>query len=269
MVIYLIGPDSYRREKKRRELTAEYRKKNPQADFFEADFGESGDWGMAQDFFNQPSLFPAKKFAVLKGALTGMDRAGARLVRRLLNTSEAFAVLVDEARPRGSFARLSDKPALVQEFPILAGEELVSFVAREGRERGVELTKEGLRLLVSFLENTKEDRSWLCVNLLEMVALAGLPKPTGGADLAGVLNLENPPEIFAATRGIFCEPTAPGRLVRLEALLLSGSAPSHVFNVAGVVAKTEKDVLRLAGYDEQIKSGGSDIELSLLDFVLC
>ena len=44
MIIYLYGPDSYRRGEKVRELVSKYREKYAHADFLEVDFGFKLKW---------------------------------------------------------------------------------------------------------------------------------------------------------------------------------------------------------------------------------
>lgn len=268
MVIYLIGPDSYRRERKLKRLLGEYRDKNAQADFFEVEFENGGEWESFRKFVEQPSLFLAKKFVVLRGALGWMDRAGAEAIHIAAHDTRIFVIVVDVKPPKKMFLRLLDRPALTQEFPLLEGDKLAAFLTREGRERGMILEPDALRFFMDYAMGVKEDRGWLCASALDTMGLAGFSQPVGIAAVREILGRDKARDIFSATIEFFRNEQSLRRLACLQSMLFDGYAPSHIFNMLGTMARARGDVLRFAECDERIKSGALDDETALLEFVL-
>src|ERR1700685_1107277 len=73
MIIFLSGPDDYRRLQKKRELIAEFRKKRSELGlgFFDA---TTKDWRDAfEEFASAQSLFDPAKLAVIENIFEGMD----------------------------------------------------------------------------------------------------------------------------------------------------------------------------------------------------
>ena len=69
MIIFLYGPDAYRRQEKLKEIVSEYRAKHENPSLQHFDFREEGKFDEFRDFAKSGSLFDNKKMAVVRNSL--------------------------------------------------------------------------------------------------------------------------------------------------------------------------------------------------------
>lgn len=266
MVIYLYGPDSYRRGKCLTDIREKYAAKHSAFSLYEFDpstpaNGASGVRGATdglrelQDLCGAQSLFASKKFITLYHPFPlppAEEKQYKKFLEGLVEQPDIVLAIVAEAAPPKAFAFLLQQAKPVKEFPMPEGAAFERFIREEASLCGARLTPALLReLAAGFAGDT-----WGLVAELQKVALGGVHVgvPSNAArDFFGAL--------MALQHG-----TASRGLPILERLLQSED-PAKLFNVlASRVAPHEK--IRFADYDVAIKTGKTDYALALTDYVL-
>lgn len=267
MIIYLYGPDSYRRLGKAAELFRAYREKNSGLDTLVFDFAETeqSEWPKVREFLGQPSMFVEKKLALLHGPSGIADRELAKTIDGYKDNAKIFIIVSDDKPPVKDFSFLLRPPVKAQEFPELQGGALSGFLEKEAERRGLVFGPPAWQFFCAYIA-AQPERSWLGVNELEKISLAGLKKPIVLSDLEKVVNFERRIVLFRAATEILKSRPGSGLPV-LERLLLQKEAPAHIFNTLAFQA-TGQALLKLADYDIAVKSGNLEYEEALTEFVL-
>ncbi len=267
MVIYLYGPDSYRRKMKLDSLLSEYKKKYPSMDIFSADFEENPeDWEKVRDFLNQPSIFVDSKIAVVRYPQEVKEKAWREILKKFLKDEKTFMLLSDEKKPLKDFQFLLNAPSKAQEFKVLEGKMLELFVREEARARGLVFAPDALALFARYLE-LGEERSWNAVAELDKLALVAGNEPISKEMIAAYFNQLTKYQVFQVTARMLSSHDWKERLSLLERLFLQHEASAYIFNSLGYAARG-RNVVALADYDISIKSGKLEYEEALLKFAL-
>lgn len=267
MVIYLYGPDSYRRQKKLQALLSEYKKKYPNLDLFSVDLeDEPKDWEKVRDFLNQPSMFVDSKVAVVKNPGEAKEKEWTKTVKLFLKEEKTFLIFSEEKKPLKDFHFLLEPPARVQEFGILEGRPLEVFVREEAKARGIEFAPDALRFFLEFL-GSEEERSWVTIAELDKLSLLGNKKPFSREELEAHVNYSLKFEVFRVTREMLSTRNWKERIALLERLFLQREAGAYIFNSLAYGAYGN-ELIALADYDVAVKSGKMEYEEALLRFTL-
>ncbi len=256
MIIFLYGPDAYRRREKLEAITAEYAKKHSVLSVQNFDLEEEYELGRFMDSVSARSLFDPLRFIKLVNALsvsvTEMPLY-VETLRALSDVKEVVVALSAADQPSGALDFLLKKPVTSQEFPVLDGAKIFQLVRDEAAKRGLALTATDLNQVAATCAG-----DGFCVgNELGKLALGGRASETSvykrGSFFEAVLALQR----GAGQRQ---------KLPLLEELLIHED-PAAVFNMlAALVAFGEKS--RFADYDVAIKSGKLDYDAALTDYVL-
>ncbi|MDD5547903.1 MAG: hypothetical protein PHN74_03385, partial [Candidatus Pacebacteria bacterium] len=177
MIIYLYGPDSYRRQEKLKQIISEYKSKheNPSLRFF--DFEEEGKLAEFLDFAKSNSLFDNKKMAVVhnSGILDKKDlKEYIGALKGNLKTEDTILIINEDKALTKDFSFLPADKEISQEFRNLDGMDLQRFVWREVKSRGLEIDRDTQDLLMkAFSGNT-----WGLITELDKLSLLGEKKIT-------------------------------------------------------------------------------------------
>lgn len=267
MIIYLYGPDSYRRNKNLQELIRAYRDKYRDTDLLAVDLGDTpDDWIKIRDFLNQPSMFVESKVAVVKENSAVKSKEWIEVLKSHLKSSKTFVLISDAVEPEDNFKFLLKEPVESRYFEELKGERLVSFLRKEAVIRRLVFSAEAWNYFYKFIDNNP-DKSWRAVNELEKISLANLPQPISLKDTQSLINWLPKEEVYLAAREMAIGRGYKVRLSALERALLQKEDPSRIFNSL-VYQVRGSQIEKLADYDVSIKSGGLEPEQALLDFVL-
>jgi DNA polymerase III delta subunit len=285
MIIFLWGPDSYRRQQKTKELIVAYRQKHPNFDFKRFDLTENPeDYLGLKDFLNQQSLFDNFKIVLVTGIFSAKGGPASgwevepKKIKPILKeqlTKENSALLISEEKmPSKEFDFLLEKPVWAQEFESLTAGKLTFFLRKETEKRNLNFTPEAKKYLIRWLASLSRERSgqeqtdcWALINELDKIVLAGFPQPITGKHLETLIPFSFREKIFDLARVLAgCYPLKK-KLITLERLLIQKEPAAYVFNLLGYQA-TGSLLLQLADYDWLIKSGGLDYEEALLELVL-
>jgi DNA polymerase III delta subunit len=267
MIIYLYGPDSYRRKRKLDELVSEYRKKQGESDIFSADLGEEPEkWEAVRDFLNQPSMFVDSKVAVIKGGGTVEEKEWRKVVKGQADTPKTFLLISDDDKPKKDFAFLLEKPVQSQFFAKLEGRLLEAFLYQEAGKRVLTFEPEAWRYLNQYL-NEEGESAWRGINELDKLVLADFVQPISLNDLGRLVRWRGSEEVFFLAKQILAGSDARRKLVFLERLFFQREESAYIFNSLAFQARGGA-LKKMADYDVSVKSGNLEYEEALTDFAI-
>ncbi len=265
MIIYLYGPDSYRRGKKLTELISSYKEKHPALDLRFFDFEEDENlWISARDFLEQPSMFRSAKCAVIYAG-TAVDKKS--WIQTLASYSEAkdvFIMISEDAKPKKAFSFLTKKPCISQEFAELVGVNLDRFLKLEAKSRGLVFTPPAWKF---FSEYVLASNIWTGIRTLEKIELAQFSQPISLGDVERITDWFSRDKVFSLMRECGGNLSWKKKIAFLEKAIIQKEDPAYLFNSLSFGARGN-NLLYLAEYDISIKSGVLEYEEALLDFVL-
>ena len=254
MIVFLYGPDAYRRSRKEKQLVAEYRKKHSglSVEFF--DVAEDATWDDVRSAVKNRSLFDDKKLAVMN------VRDGAVFVKEEIKWLKALAANTDETvfitadgAPLKSFAFLFAAPVHAQEFTELSGKALQTFVEAEAAQRGLKMGAQGLARLAAEYRGDM----WGLMTEIDRLSLSSAKD---------FVSEKQDPEDFI---GVIKKLAYGGGVQSLTTLerALAHEDPAKIFNVLAAFTSGEKK-RRMADYDAAIKFGTLDYESALTDMII-
>lgn len=263
MIIFLYGPDDYRRVEKKRSIIAEFTKKRSALgiDFF--DFEEKASVERFNEFAKTQSIFETAKLAVLENAFELEAPKLAKLLKPFIALKDITILIAEKDKPVKALAFLLEKPTISQKFEQLAGVELASFVKSEAKRRGVNLADTAIH----FLATIYAGNTWALVTEIEK--LAGfradvVEKVINKKDLE-VFDLEVAPNYWGLLNGLKSF-DIKNRLYSFEKMLASNDAPAKIFNI--LASQWQEKTPHMAEYDLAVKSGKVDYEEALVDLLI-
>lgn len=266
MIIFLYGPDDYRRAQKKRNIIVEFQKKRSEFGLGFFDITEKDALDALGGFLRNQPIFEAARLAVLENAFE-IEAAKLAAVLKPFVLEKGLQILISEKdKPLKALAFLLENPVLSQKFESLAGVEFARFIKDEGRKNGLVLA-DGAAV---FLASVYAGNSWAAITELEKVASlkeAEIP-PAGMAidkrDL-DALDLDAAPNYWALLNGMKSFDLR-SRLGALETLFSINDPPAKLFNILS--AQAGEKTPRMAEYDLAVKSGKLEYEEVLVDLAL-
>jgi hypothetical protein len=249
MILYLYGPDSYKRQEKLKWYLQKFKEKHSALTVERFNLPE--DLIKLKEFSTTQSLFDDFKFGVFDN-ITEVDPKELEGVFKLSLDSKnlTLAISADKELPK-DWKILKEKQIIRHEFKEPTPAAFSKFVQEEAEKRKLKLSPANLQILV---KNYRGD-SWGIVTELDKLALGGSPDP--------FLEEQN---FFDLVSRIQWPGAAAGRLPVLEKLLYNNE-PAAVFNfLASRASGGMKKIM--ADYDVAIKSGRLEYEEVLLDAIL-
>lgn len=268
MIIFLEGPDAYRRQQKTKELKDFYQKKHSNFDFKKFDFsGSQEDCPALKDFFCQQSLFDNFKMALIGGIFEVEPKKIKPILKEQINNENIVLIISEEKKPTKEFDFLTEKPVFHQQFKQLNAEELAFFIRKEAEKRNLKFDSKAKEYLIRWQEQTNTD-TWALVNELDKIALADFPQPISAKNLESLITFSYQEKIFNLAGILAGHNSLKKKLVALEQLLIQKEPAAYAFNLLSFRAPAGL-ILKLADYDVSVKSGGGpDYEEILLDLAL-
>lgn len=278
MIILLYGPDSYRREEKKRFIIGEFIKKHGPGGVSRFDL-ESGGLDSVLEFLRSGSLFDSHRLAVISGEPEKASKQYTESLKEALENPSVTALISLDAKPTSpSFlvpkaekkTKATPKPAskkstkpkaevLFQAFEVLKGKDWESFIETEAKTRDLELDLSAKNLLADFYKGD----SWGLTTELETLSLRHSKK----VSLKDVEHMSVfLPADFWATINSLRSPSLGVRLGVIEKMFATGEPSQKMFHILSYQWKEKLHVF--AKYDELIKSGKLDYDEALLSLVL-
>ncbi len=248
MILYLYGPDAYRRQQKLKELIGKYKEKHSglTVEHFDLENGEEID--LLRDSLSAQSLFGGSRLSIIRCKEAPAALAG--LIKLASQQKHSHLFIVAERHLGKDFNFLFKKPYLSEEFKPLIGAQFAAFIKKEAAKRGPEMDSNAINDLI----RASGSDIWFAVNELDKLALGGKPEH----DFAY-------PNFFSLLQRLKKSALA-SRLSALSFLLCS-EEPAAVFNI--MASQVDGDLkTKMADYDVAIKSGKLEYEEALLDLAL-
>ncbi len=272
MFIYLVGEDSFLRNKKLKEILKLYKDKYQNFDLLILDVEEEKDdiFLKIKDFLNQPSMFIFKKVLILKNFFLLEESKNSQEIKKFLekfiSSEDIFIIISDEKKVKKNFLKFFENAYQVYLFKELEGEDLKKFIFKELKIRNLSFSKKAFDYFLNYVLSSFS-RSALVVNELDKIYLLKFERTIELEDLKKIIFWQSKEEVNAVNRKLVNSYTLKERLFYLEKMFLQKEEPTYIFNNLVYYLKGEK-LLKLANYDVLIKSGELTYEEALLDFIL-
>lgn len=269
MIIFLYGPDSYRRREKLNEIISKHREKNLACRFFDFSVKIEDEFLRLKEFCAIQSIFKETKLAVLENCLKAKEisKKFIVLLKENIENKDIVLAIISDEKPLKDFHFLLEKPILSQEFEILKSKELEAFIKKEAQKRELILEKDA----AGFLAQVFQEDTWGLITELDKLALLD-NKNINLKYLKEIVEYNQPvsfPEFFSAIRNLSSGRILSQRIIALETLLINQEEPAKIFNfLASLKSNPLPLIQRFADYDVAVKSGKMDYDEVLVDFAL-
>ena len=267
MIVFLYGPDDYRRLQKKREIVAEFRKKRSDLGLGVFD-ALSKEWqDELKSFSRSQSLFETGKLAMLENAFELEAPKLAKVLKPFLEIKSVTLLLSERDKPVKALAFLLDKPAISQKFENLTGAEWLKWITMEAKKNGVTLAPAAAQ----FLGDVYTGNTWGLAT--ELAKLSSFENAREGAAASRVIDrkdldqfdLEAAPNYWMLLNGLKSY-DARTRLSTLERLLAMNDPAAKLFNILG--SQWKEKTAQMAELDFAVKSGKLEYEEALVDLIL-
>jgi len=257
MVIFLYGPDSYRRDRKKRFYIDEFAKKYSAhgIEHVSLDAGGTAPLEMAA---RSRSLFEPAKLVVVSDFSEVKPKSLQAALQPFLKDKQLNVLLLAEKKPVKALEFLLKPPATSAAFEHLEGAAWNKFVKEEAAAQKANLDASALALLAK----TYEKDSWGLVT--ELQKLSGSDRTLAATDLAA-LGLEVAPEFFPLVQSLRSSQISD-RFAALARLFRENEPAPKVFNI--IAALWTQRAAHFAAYDRAVKMGRMDYEEALTDLIL-
>lgn len=259
MILFLYGPDDYRREERRRFIVEEFVKNHSGIGVERFDFLEEGALPRFVAFVREEPLFGGMRLAVCENVFEEKGEELKKALARAAKDERVVALLASRGKPAKEFTFLLKPPARGEKFEFLTGAAWERFVGEEAKKQGVPLALPAVR----FLAEAYCDDTWRLVTELQKIAQLGRQK-IEKKDLEE-LDVEIAPD-FWSTLTRLKAPSLRERLLALEKLFAMREPPGKTFNILSSVWSEKGDAF--AAYDFLVKSGRLDYEEVLVDLAI-
>lgn len=268
MIIFLYGPDDYRRSEKKRSIVAEFLKKRSGIGLGIFDLEEKNALEPLGEFLRTQSIFETTKLAVLENAFELEAPKLAKLLKPFVGQKNITILIAEKDKPVKALAFLLEKPTISQKFENLAGVEWMAFINNEAKKNGVALAPAAAQ----FLGTIYEGNAWGLIT--ELQKLSGYKNGTkNGSSGAAVIDkkdldafgLEVAPNYWGLLNGLKSF-DIKNRLYAFETMLASNDPPAKIFNI--LASQWQEKIPRMAEYDLAVKSGKVDYEEALVDLLI-
>jgi DNA polymerase III delta subunit len=271
MVIYLYGPDHYRRQEKLNEYVERYKNKYASgASIFYLDKEE--DWVKFKDFCKSQSLFEASKLGIIFSAGGGnfnkLEKSVLKefisLIKENLENKNRILILNDENEPSKDFLFLLKKPVIFHKFENLKGIELKKFLDLEIKKRKIEMDADSKNLFLLIAGQS----IWDMIMELDKLSLLNEKRITKKI-LEKYIDFSPVMDIFSNLNKIRAAHNIGSRLAILEDLFSNNNDPAMIFNMMATSPYlTKEQKIEMADYDAAVKTGNLEYDDVLLDMML-
>jgi DNA polymerase III delta subunit len=265
MIIFLYGPDSYRRKKRLDEIVEEYKKKHSAFSREYFDLSEEGEFEKLREFAGQMLIFDSGKLAILKNVFDCEENGVKDFLKRFIADKSVTLIISENKNAPAAFKALLSKAFLSEKFEELGGEKLRAFLKMEAESRGISLSPQAVYFLADSFKNNVQG----AINEVEKAGLAFSGKPVEISDLFKVGEYRQSPNIFSFINFISSGSSVSGKITALEEIFLSQEEPAKIFNILSAGKRLSLEMLnKLADYDIAVKSGKLEYEEVLVDLAL-
>ena len=252
MIIYLHGPDSYRRQQKLKEIVREYKKRHSSLTIERFYFDEGEEESIKfTDFVKGQSLFGGHRLAITSNVGVIKEKNVIELFKTLSEEKEVVILISEEKTLNKDFSFLAKDPVINQEFKDLTSTQVYLFIKQEAAKRKLSLSSSDIGMIAETYRND----NWGIVTELDKLALGG--SVTQSLPQASLFQM-----LFKLQKRF----PLNVRMSTLEKLLVDEDS-AKIFNLLAYQKNVAaRDVF--ANYDVLVKSGKLDYEAVLIDLVI-
>lgn len=258
MIIFLSGPDDYRREAHRQFYVEEFLKRHPKAPIEKFDIADEEAFARCGEFLRGQSLFDRYRMAILENGLAP-GKEIKRILAPLNEEKKTIVLISDPDRAPKTLAFLEEPPVTHKEFPYLEGAAWAAFVKETAEREDVALSPDALSLIARAYQKD----TWRMVT--EMQKIAGVSRGRISLGDLEALGVEETPFFWGIIQGLKGSDLRT-RLSSLERLFSMGEPPAKLFNMLASLW-IQKTPLFAKG-DVLVKTGKLDYEEVLADLVM-
>ena len=267
MIIFLYGPDDYRRSEKKRSIIAEFSKKRSEIGLGVFDLEEKTELTNLSEFLKTQSIFETAKLAVLENAFELDAPKLAKLLKPFIEEKNITILIAEKDKPLKALAFLLEKPVLAQKFETLVGAEWTAFIMAEAKKNDVPLTSAAAQ----FLGTIYDGNTWGLIT--ELQKLRGFKNKGVGTTVAvpidkkdlDIFDFEVAPNYWGLINGLK-NFDIKNRLYAFETMLAANDPPVKIFNI--LASQWQEKTPHMAEYDLAVKSGKVDYEEALVDLLI-
>jgi DNA polymerase III delta subunit len=264
MIIFLYGPDDYRRSEKKRSLIAEFSKKRSEIGLGVFDLEEKNTLEPLAEFLKTQSIFETTKLAVLENAFEIDAPKLAKILKPFIEAKNITILIAEKDKPVKALAFLLEKSTISQKFETLAGAEWLAFIKSEAKKNDAKLTDSAAQ----FLGTIYEGNTWGLVT--ELQKLGGFAAGNATAKVLDkkdldVFDFEVAPNYWGLINGLKSF-DMKNRLYAFEKMLASNDPPAKIFNI--LASQWQEKTPHMAEYDLAVKSGKVDYDEALVDLLI-
>ncbi len=257
MIVFLYGPDSYRRLARKNFYAGQFEKKYG-IPARQIDLAAEDGLVRLEEAAKGQSLFEARQLLILENAFAPEPKKLLPLLEFFKNSKESNLLLTEDKKPVKALEALLKKPVIAEELPILKDAAWAKFARDEAKKAGAKIAPEAL----AFLAEAYAGDSWGLVT--ELRKSAGASEPLTPADLEG-MGVERPRDYWFLVNALR-NPRPAARLSALEAMLSAGEPAAKIFNI--LAALWSQRAADFAAYDRAVKFGRMDYDEALTDLAL-
>ncbi len=267
MIIFLYGPDSYRRQEKLKEYVERYEAKYNALSLSHFYLNQESGLEKLKDFSKSQSLFESSRVCVVWG-IGDLEGKGEKdlinLLKENLKSKDLTLIINEGKKPTKEFNFLLKEPVISNKFENLSGNELQDFLEKEIKKREIVLDKESQNLLMAAYSGD----TWGLVTELDKLSLLD-GKKINKKILENHLDIFLPVNIYDVIYKMRDSKSAGARLSLLEELFSRSEDPAMIFNITAISSYADKKWKEsVADYDAAIKSGKLEYQEALLDLIL-
>ena len=258
MIIFLHGPDDYRRYKTKEDIIARSKKNHKGARPSVFDVSNKDEAEAFEGFIRNQPIFEALRSAILENAYEMDSTVLAKLLKPLTTDKNINVLLSERKKPVKELGFLLKDPVRVLEFGSLTGAELIAFAKTEAKALGLAVDDSAAR----FLSAVHEGDSWALVT--ELQKLASFRSSITRKDL-DAFGLRIAPDYWPLINGMRNGDRGT-RMMALEKLFFANDSAAKTFNM--LASQWREKTAQMAEYDFAVKSGKLDYEDILLALAL-
>ena len=258
MIIFLYGPDDYRRAESKKEIIARSEKNHKGARPSVFDLEDKNNIDSFESFIRNQPIFETSKSAILENAFEMDSSALAKLLKPLVTDKNTNVLLSERKKPVKELNFLLNDPVKVLEFENLEGSDLLAFIKKESKTLGLALDAAATR----FLAGVYEGDLWALATELQKIASFKLSVTLEDLDS---FELEIAPDYWPLMNGMK-SPDRKNRMMALEKLFSINDPAAKTFNM--LASQWREKTAAMAEYDFAVKSGKLNYEEVLLALAL-
>lgn len=267
MIIFLFGPDDYRRFRKKTDLISEFTKKRSSLGLRSFDFELDGELKQFGEFVANQSIFGSAKLALIANAFEVEAKELAKLLKPLAARKDVTVLISERDKPVKALGFLIEEPSFFQKFENLEGSAWIELINKEAKDFDLALDLPAAQ----FLAAVYQGNAWALVTELQKLSSWGAsssfksPSRLITKKDLDQFDLEAAPNYWALLNGLKGSDVGM-RLTAFEKMLALNDPAAKIFNI--LASQWQEKIPQIAEFDFAVKSGMLEYEEAILELLL-